>query len=134
MAQARIVARKILTPFLRGGRSIYLVYNEFKSAMSQRVVPSRCCRCALRPRPKSDGRAEWKTHREFLFEPIRASCSSVWSALHRGHAAALVVRIDGVRARCAHDRDGFGDQNASEMISKLTLVYNRARQPRSRPS
>src|SRR5687767_7966821 len=38
-AQARGIARTILLPFLKQEiDSIYLVYNEFKSAMSQRVV------------------------------------------------------------------------------------------------
>src|SRR5882724_3223728 len=37
--QARSIARKVLTPFMRGEvDSVYIVYNEFKSAMSQRVV------------------------------------------------------------------------------------------------
>src|SRR3954467_2758265 len=37
--QARSIARKVLTPFVKGEvDSIYIVYNEFKSAMSQRVV------------------------------------------------------------------------------------------------
>src|SRR5450432_4943218 len=37
--QARAIARKVLTPFVNGEvDAIYLVYNEFKSAMSQRVV------------------------------------------------------------------------------------------------
>ncbi|HEY8947009.1 MAG TPA: ATP synthase F1 subunit gamma, partial [Polyangiaceae bacterium] len=39
LEQARNIARTVLTPFVRGEvDSIYLVYNEFKSAMTQRVT------------------------------------------------------------------------------------------------
>src|SRR5688572_12258550 len=39
LAQARRIARRVLAPFLRGEvDAIYLIYNEFKSAMSQEVI------------------------------------------------------------------------------------------------
>jgi F-type H+-transporting ATPase subunit gamma len=39
-----------------------------------------------------------------------------------------VPRVDRERARRAHDRDGERSKNASEMIERLTLEMNRARQ------
>jgi F-type H+-transporting ATPase subunit gamma len=135
LAQARTVARTLLVPFLSESvDSVYLVYNEFKSAMSQRVVagPLFPLRGAA-PNPTDEGGhgapADWEKHREFLFEPDQKMLLerlvpmyveiTILRALFESMAAELGARMTAMDS---------ATKNASEMISKLTLVYNRARQ------
>jgi F-type H+-transporting ATPase subunit gamma len=136
LAQARTIARTLLVPFLNESvDAVYLVYNEFKSAMSQRVVteplfPLR----AASPAADADGNghgasADWEKHREFLFEPDQKMLLerlvpmyveiTILRALYESMAAELGARMTAMDS---------ATKNASEMISKLTLVYNRARQ------
>jgi F-type H+-transporting ATPase subunit gamma len=132
LEQARAIARTALTPFARGEvDSIYLVYNEFKSAMTQRVTTE-----LLFPLPPSeavaaraDAKEEWDRHREFLFEPDQNALLerlvpmyveiSILRALYESMASELGARMTAMDS---------ATKNADEMISKLTLDYNRARQ------
>jgi F-type H+-transporting ATPase subunit gamma len=134
LAQARTVARTVLVPFLNESvDAVYLVYNEFKSAMSQRVVaePLFPLRAAA-PVADEGGHgspADWEKHREFLFEPDQKMLLerlvpmyveiTILRALFESTAAELGARMTAMDS---------ATKNASEMISKLTLVYNRARQ------
>jgi F-type H+-transporting ATPase subunit gamma len=123
---AREVARVLLEPFLAGEvDSIRLVYNEFKSAMTQRVIDE-----ALLPvEPVSVGEEPVTAPLEFIFEPDRAALLarlapmyveiSVLRALYESMASELGARMTAMDA---------ATKNAEEMISKLTLQYNRARQ------
>lgn len=134
LAQSRTVARTLLVPFLNEQvDSVYLVYNEFKSAMSQRVVaeplfPLR----AGAPASEEGGHgapADWEKHREFLFEPDQKMLLerlvpmyveiTILRSLYESTAAELGARMTAMDS---------ATKNASEMISKLTLDYNRARQ------
>lgn len=121
---ARNVARTILKPFLRGEvDALYLVYNEFKSAMSQKVVIE-----PLFPLPasKDEGGASAP---EFIFEPDREALLerlvpmyveiSILRALYESMASELGARMTAMDS---------ATKNASEMISNLTLKYNQARQ------
>ncbi len=130
--QARAIARKVLTPFVNGEvDAIYLVYNEFKSAMSQRVVTE-----PLFPLQKAESTSdapanepEWATHREYLFEPDRKALMerlvpmyievSILRALYESNASELGARMTAMES---------ATKKASEMIGKYTLIYNRARQ------
>jgi F-type H+-transporting ATPase subunit gamma len=133
LEQARGVARHLLHPFITGEvDAIYLVYNEFKSAMSQRVVVEPLFPL---PVPAESGEQEqrevpeWQRHREFLFEPDREKLLerlvpmyveiSILRALLESMASELGARMTAMEA---------ATKNASEMIEKLTLQYNRARQ------
>ncbi len=136
LEQARTVARTVLVPFVEERvDAVYLVYNEFKSAMSQRVVAEPLF--PLRPAtPSAVGDAtgsapaqEWEHHREFLFEPDQTMLLerllpmyvevTILRALLESMAAELGARMTAMDS---------ATKNASEMIAKLTLVYNRARQ------
>jgi F-type H+-transporting ATPase subunit gamma len=136
LAQARTIARTLLVPFLNESvDAVYLVYNEFKSAMSQRVVtdplfPLRAASPAAESHGDGHGaNADWESHREFLFEPDQKMLLerlvpmyveiTILRALFESMAAELGARMTAMDA---------ATKNASEMISKLTLVYNRARQ------
>jgi len=133
LEQARNIARTVLGPFVRGEvDAIYLVYNEFKSAMTQRVTTE-----LLFPLPvpaaveeKSErGNEEWAAHREFLFEPDRGALLermvpmyveiSLLRALLESMASELGARMTAMDS---------ATKNAADMIAKYTLDYNRARQ------
>lgn len=124
---ARRVARTILAPFYRGEvDSIYLVYNEFKSAMTQAVVLQRLLPVAadgsLSETPGYSGE-------DFLYEPDRDTLLSVLvpvyiettilRCLYESMASELGARMTAMDS---------ATKNASDMISDLTLKYNRARQ------
>ena len=102
----------------------YRRLQQVHSALTQEVAAtahSLCC--AGRPRPgrrngrASDTNSSGTRRKSSDLLPrnlgVRLSC----------HAGDLRVR-----ARCADDRDGQRDPNAGDMIDKLTLTYNRARQ------
>lgn len=125
---AEKVGAKILEPFNRGEvDSIYLVYNEFKSAMSQQVVCER-----LLPVAQNEVQAEKNASPEaieFTFEPNPNALLevlvpmyvdiSVLRALYESMASELGARMTAMDA---------ATKNAKEMVESLTLQYNRARQ------
>ena len=126
LEQARRVARKVLAPFVsRDVDAIYLVYNEFKSAMSQRVVAE-----PLFPVKVPENTApEAAVEREFIFEPNKNALLerlvpmyveiSILRALLESMASELGARMTAMDS---------ATKNASDMIDRLTLQYNRARQ------
>ncbi len=138
--KARQIVRTVLGPFLKGEvDAIYLVYNEFKSAIAQRIVLDPLL--PVRP-PTSDpvvaaaaakaptgGAAVGPGSTEFLFEPNKTALLdrlvpmyveiSVLRALYESMAAELGARMTAMDA---------ATKNAKEMIDRLTLAYNRARQ------
>ncbi|MEO7033607.1 MAG: ATP synthase F1 subunit gamma [Polyangiaceae bacterium] len=132
--QARSIARSLLKPFLTGEvDSIYVVYNEFKSAMSQRVVAEPLFPLKKPEQSESDKAGheapEWAAHREYLFEPNREALLerlvpmyievSILRALYESQASELGSRMTAMES---------ATKKATEMIGKYTLIYNRARQ------
>jgi F-type H+-transporting ATPase subunit gamma len=129
---ARVVARKVLGPFLKGEvDSIQLVYNEFKSAMTQRVSvePLFPLAPAKPAEVKRDEPVVLVNKDEFLFEPSKEALLerlvpmyveiSLLRALYESMASELGARMTAMDS---------ATKNASEVIGQLTLVYNRARQ------
>jgi F-type H+-transporting ATPase subunit gamma len=122
------VGDRILAPFNAGDvDAIYLVYNEFKSAMTQRVSVERLLPVPAAPegeRQSITGRAA-----EFLYEPDKPALLhqlvpmyleiSVLRALYESMASELGARMTAMDS---------ATKNAKDMISKLTLQYNKARQ------
>jgi F-type H+-transporting ATPase subunit gamma len=131
---ARVVARKVLTPFVQGEvDSIYVVYNEFKSAMSQRVVAEPLLplqNSEAKPVTEQADTPDWASSKpEFLFEPNRGALLdrlvpiyieiSILRALYESQASELGSRMTAMES---------ATKKAAEMIGKYTLIYNRARQ------
>jgi F-type H+-transporting ATPase subunit gamma len=129
---ARVVARKVLRPFLTGEvDSIQLVYNEFKSAMTQKVTVEPLF--PLAPAKPVEVKGEEPTPLlnpdEFLFEPSKEALLerlvpmyveiSLLRALYESTASELGARMTAMDS---------ATKNAADVISQLTLVYNRARQ------
>jgi F-type H+-transporting ATPase subunit gamma len=133
---AREVARTILVPFVRGEvDALFLVYNEFKSAMTQKVVveplfPVNATHGDGQPADAADlQRERAELENRFLFEPSREVLLdmlvpmyvqiTILRALYESMASELGARMTAMDA---------ATKNASDMIGKLTLKYNRARQ------
>jgi F-type H+-transporting ATPase subunit gamma len=129
---ARVVARKVLRPFLTSEvDSVQLVYNEFKSAMTQKVVvePLFPLAPAKPVEVKGEEAAPLVNKDEFLFEPSKEALLerlvpmyveiSLLRALYESMASELGARMTAMDS---------ATKNASEVIGQLTLVYNRARQ------
>jgi F-type H+-transporting ATPase subunit gamma len=124
---ARRLGRRILAHFTQPKEpadAIYLVYNEFKSAIAQRVTTE-----PLLPVPEAPRAGDEELGREFLFEPSEKVLLaqlvpmylqvSVLRALYESMASELGARMTAMDA---------ATKNAKEMIERLTLQYNRARQ------
>lgn len=126
------VGDRILAPFNKGEiDSIYFVYNEFKSAMSQMVVAERLLPVAQPEHAEPAAGTDSATAQaaEFLFEPDRGALLerlvpmyvdiSILRALYESMASFLGAQMTAMDA---------ATKNAKEMIDALTLQYNQARQ------
>ena len=104
---------------------VQLVYNEFRSAASQRVVTE-----TLLPIPSAAG-SEDASGVEFLFEP---SPAAVLEALLPRHVEVQVYRalMESLAAEYGARMTSMDNatKNASEMIDLLTIQFNKARQER----
>lgn len=112
--------------------SIQVVYNEFKSAMTQKVTVEPLFPLApvKAPAPaKGEEAAALVNPDEFLFEPSKEALLerlvpmyveiSLLRALYESMASELGARMTAMDS---------ATKNASEVIAQLTLQYNRARQ------
>ena len=132
LGQARHIARTLLAPFLSGEvDAIYLIYNEFKSVMTQQVIsrPLLPLVEVAPPVAEAAGGRDAEPSPEYIFEPNQRSIFetlvpmyieiTLLRALYDSVAAELGARMTAMDS---------ATKNASEMISKLTLRYNRQRQ------
>jgi F-type H+-transporting ATPase subunit gamma len=123
-AEAKKIADAAIEEFTSGRvSSVYLVYNEFKSIMTQRVVLER-----LLPIPKLEIEpGEQQT--DYLFEPgpeqILGSLlprhveTQIWRALLESAASEHAARMTAMDA---------ATRNSSEILDSLTLYMNKVRQ------
>jgi F-type H+-transporting ATPase subunit gamma len=125
---ARRIAEAAISEFVdRRVSSVYLVYNEFKSVISQRVVVER-----LLPIPRLEiepGPGKHEQQVDYLFEPgpdqILGSLlprhveTQVWRALLESAAAEHAARMTAMDA---------ATRNSSEILDSLTLYMNKVRQ------
>jgi F-type H+-transporting ATPase subunit gamma len=129
LGKARVVAEWVVAHFLsKDFDAVYLVYNEFKSAITQQVSFDRLLPLADPPK-KEESAPGAAPAPEFLFEP---NASALLDRL-----VPMYVEISIYRAMLESQAGFFGAQmtamdaatrNAKEMIGRLTLAYNRARQ------
>jgi len=121
---ARELAQELIEAFTRGeADQVFLVYNEFKSVIQQRLVIDRLLpieRHAISPQAPSV---------DYLYEPEPAGIFAtilpkhvevqVWKALLESQAAEHGARMTSMDA---------ATNNASEVIDRLTLYMNKVRQ------
>ncbi len=124
---AQKVGAELLGPFLKGEfDALYVVYNEFKSAMTQDVIVERLFPVG---QPASLPEVQAGEVEEPIFEPRKERLLealapmyadiSVLRALYESVASELGARMTAMDA---------ATKNAKEMIESLTLQYNKARQ------
>jgi F-type H+-transporting ATPase subunit gamma len=127
IGKAGRIADYVVQKFAKGEvDAVYLVYNEFKSAMTQKPTVEALLPPPERPAPKEKEAGLAPT---FGFEPNERA------VLER--LVPMYVEISIYRALLETQAGFFGAQmtamdsatrNAKEMISRLSLQYNRARQ------
>ena len=123
-ATARELAKELISAFTSGeADQVFLVYNEFKSVIQQRIVVERLLpieKLAIDPKDPAQ---------DYLYEPAPAGILAsilpkhvevqVWRALLESQAAEHGARMTSMDA---------ATNNASEMIDRLTLYMNKVRQ------
>ena len=120
------IGQEVATAFAGGEvDEVELVYTEFRSAASQRVVVERLLPIEA---PRS---AEGQPAAEFIFEP---SPAAILESLLPRHVEVQVYRalMDSVAAEYGARMTAMesATRNASEMIDLLTIQFNKARQER----
>lgn len=103
--------------------ALYVVYNEFKSAITQKVVVEQLL--PIVPAPLDEG----KYLPEYIYEPGKRE---ILDAVIPGHVTVQVYRmlLESVASEMGARMSAMDSatKNAGELIGKLTLQYNRARQ------
>ena len=122
---AKEIANVAIDEFTSGNSSsVYLVYNEFKSVMSQRIVVER-----LLPIPRLEGGEGAAPAIDYLYEPEPKSIFQdllprhvqiqVYRALLESNAAFFAAQMTAMDA---------ATRNSADMIENLTLYMNKVRQ------
>jgi F-type H+-transporting ATPase subunit gamma len=124
VARAKELAAAVTEEFLNGTvDSVYMVYNQFKSVISQRPVIEPLLPVAPAQAGGDAGSSE------FLYEPGKGEILDyilpmyVETQIHRALLESVASEF-GARMTAMEN----ATKNASEMIDRLTLQYNRARQ------
>jgi F-type H+-transporting ATPase subunit gamma len=110
--------------------AVYVVYNEFKSVASQAVQVERLLPIEAPPAAAVSGAEDApRTLLDFLYEPGQREVLQhlvplyIQTELHRIFLESIAAEF-GARMNAMDN----ASRNAKEMISRLTLQYNRARQ------
>lgn len=126
LAFSHDMSNRVMEDFLENRADrVFLVFNEFRSAISQGVIVKQI----LPIDPKRSEEGEEASGGDFLYEPSKEALLS--------HLVPLYVQIGIYNAALESIASEFGarmtamdnaTRNAGEMIEKYTLQYNRARQ------
>ena len=119
------IADMAIDEFVSGrASSVYLIYNEFKSVMTQRIVVER-----LLPIPRLEDEAAAGPTTDYLYEPEpgmifrdllpRHVQAQIYRALLESNAAFFAAQMTAMDA---------ATRNSAEMIENLTLYMNKVRQ------
>ncbi len=122
--KAQAIAKEFTERYLAGEvDAVFLAYNEFKSAISQKPVVIPLLPIETPPVDEAAPKIDFKYEpsREELLEDLlpRHVAMQVWRALLESAASEHGARMSAMES---------ATKNAEEMIGMLTLQYNRARQ------
>jgi len=137
-SHAQAIAQTAIKEFLGPDiSSVYLVYNEFRSVISQRVVIEKLLPIPrLRPEDTADGAAARQAPDasatsavDYLFEPDPEELLSTLLPLHVAVQVnrALLESSAAEHAARMQSMDS-ATRNAKEMVDRLTLYMNKVRQ------
>jgi F-type H+-transporting ATPase subunit gamma len=123
-SHASMIAAEIIENYINAEvDEVYIIYNEFKSALSQMVIAEKILPIET---PKAAVEA---TSGDYIYEPSPEGVLDtllpkhvefqIYRALRESEASELGARMTAMDA---------ASNNAKEMIAKLTLKYNKARQ------
>jgi len=125
MEKSRVVAEDTIQAFLSGEvDSVYIVYNEFKNAVTQEIRVER-----LLPVVAEEVADTSEPGVDFVYEPGKEELLDTIAPLHVAvqiHRAILESTASEMGARMTA-MDG-ATKNAGELNDRLKLLYNRARQ------
>lgn len=113
---------EIVDPFLDGEvGEVHLLFNEFKSAMSQQVVCRKLLPVEAVVGTKNETDFEYEPSAEAVYSALLPQyfAIEVWNGLLESYSAELGARMTSMES---------ATKNATDMISRLTLVSNRIRQ------
>ena len=128
-AMAKEVADDLIAEYQSGELdAVYLLYNQFKSAIAQEITLAPLLPIQPKAAPEKKDAKGFITP-EHVFEPSRLAvlehllprqlAMQIWRALLESEASEHGARMTAMDS---------ATKNASEMIGGLTLQYNRARQ------
>ncbi len=115
-------AQRFIKDFTDGKyRSIYLIYNEFKSAGSQVLTNKQYLPFIVKEKQKMPGGYIFEPDFNYILQKLipQVLKSTLFAALLDSFAAEQAARMTAMHK---------ATDNATEMIRKLTLEYNKARQ------
>jgi len=124
LEKASDIGEKAISDFIEGDLdAVYVIYNEFKSAMTQEVVVEQ-----LLPVVPAEAQADGNMG-EFIYEPSK---DAVLDAVIPRDITVQIYRmlLESVASEMGARMSAMDSatKNAGELIDKLTLQYNRARQ------
>jgi F-type H+-transporting ATPase subunit gamma len=105
----------------------YLVYNEFKSAITQLVTAQKILPVELEPTAK--GEAEAPAGTDYIYEPSQRALLDRLLPMYM-EVTSFRALLDSVASEHGARMTAMDNamRNASDVIDRLTLQYNRARQ------
>lgn len=123
------IADRVMEDFTNGGYdAVFIIYNEFKSAISQEVICEQLLPIDL-SRAKLGQTPGISFAKDLIFEP---SPAEMVDQLLRRHFATQIYRCMSESVAGEHGARMTAMENATknagEMISNLTLTYNKLRQ------
>jgi F-type H+-transporting ATPase subunit gamma len=129
---AQAIANTAIKEFLEGDvSSVYLVYNEFRSVLSQRVVVERLLPIVnLASTENADGtRVGDGNQIDYLFEPSPEELLGTFLPFHVAVQVARAVLESSAAEHAARmTAMDSATRNAKDMVDRLTLYMNKVRQ------
>ena len=124
-SHAQAIARTSIDEFLSPEVSnVYLIYNEFRSVISQRVVIER-----LLPIPKLEPDSAAINTVDYLFEPSPQELLSILLPYHVSVQIARALLESSASEHAARmTAMDAATRNAKDMVDRLTLYMNKVRQ------
>lgn len=124
------VAERLMDAFTDGSYdAVFIVYNEFKSAISQNVVCEQLLPVDVTKTSFAADKGKTPFSQDLIFEPAP---EEMIDGLLQRHFAVQVYRCMAESVAAEHGARMTAMENATknagEMISKLTLTYNKLRQ------